>query len=89
MVAGDAKGTPDGHHAHGDARGLHDVRTTVHEISHEDGPAAGRVAEGMPWRRPAVSETAEKADQLVGTAVHVADDVERSGVRPDAVRTGG
>ena len=83
MIADDGERLPALDHVHDDAQHVGRVGSAVDEIADEEGAAALRrrgdraavIARSFEAHR--VAERAEQRDQLVGAAVHVADDVER------------
>ena len=85
MVAGHGQRQPRLHHGHGDAQRIRRVGSPIDEIAHEDRPPAGRSRDvGAPLRTPAaerdgIAEAPQQLADLVGAAVHIADDIERPG----------
>ena len=87
VIAGDApaEATPDDRHH--DTQHVRCRRATVHQIADENGVPSGRCLNlGAPVRPCAVeahpiAERSQKLDQLVDTAVDIADDVETRTLR--------
>jgi hypothetical protein len=84
VVAGHAQGRAGGDHAHDQAQHLGRFRAAVDEVTEEDrAPALRRTDLEPSVRSPdPVPELLQQLDQLVGAAVHVADDVERARLVP-------
>src|SRR6266487_4522605 len=85
VVARHTEGRACSHHAHHQAQHPGRVGSTIHEIPQENGLAAFGVAYRVAatlrgiWRRDGlIAQVLQERPQFITTAVHIADDVERS-----------
>ena len=83
VVAGDTESVAVGNHSHDQAEHAGGVRAAVDQVTDEDGPpvrvyGVDRAAGVVAGER--VAEVGEQSLELGPAAVHVADDVERTGL---------
>ena len=79
MVARHAKGRAIRHHTHDQLEHSGDRRSTIDQVTQEDGPATGRRLGGDCTAGFAygIAKLLQQGDQFVEAAVHIADDVKR------------
>ena len=89
MVAGHAERVAGGDHPHDEAQHARGVRAAVDEVAHENGASAfGMAGADRPALDVALDDETKVGEQrleLGATAMHVADNVERSGLVPPVV----
>ena len=95
MIAHDAMPPTFLHEVHGQPDHVRRARPAIDEIAQQDGLAALGMMDavvaraGHPLIAHIVAEPVQQALQLAGTAVHVADQVERAGIIDETIRRGG